>query len=182
MLSHFNCVWLFGTLWPIACQAPLSIGFFRQEYWSGLPCPAPGDLPDSGIEPRSLKSLVLAGRGSLTLAPPSPTQKFDIGKICCGRVCECVYVCVCVYSAFLLFLTSADNQYPYDFHQFSNLKIHTYHQKQFWKICIPGPTLPGDSDSIMWETWDSAFFLNAALFLLIYFLPYWIFIAAWAFL
>ena len=41
------------TLWPGACQAPPSMGFSRQEYWSGLPCPSPGDLPDPGIEPRS---------------------------------------------------------------------------------------------------------------------------------
>ena len=41
------------TLWTAAHQAPLSMGFFRQEYWSGLPCPSPGHLPDSGIEPVS---------------------------------------------------------------------------------------------------------------------------------
>ena len=39
----------FGTPWPVACQAPLSMGFPRQEYWSGLPFPPPGDLPDPGI-------------------------------------------------------------------------------------------------------------------------------------
>ena len=49
-LSH---VWLFVTLWTIAHQGPLSMGFTRQEYWSGLPFPSPGDLPDSGIEPQS---------------------------------------------------------------------------------------------------------------------------------
>jgi len=53
MLSHFNCVRFFVTLWTVACQAPLSMGFSRQEYWSGLPCPPPGDLPDPGIEPTS---------------------------------------------------------------------------------------------------------------------------------
>ena len=41
------------TPWTIACQAPLSMGFSRQEYWSGLPFPSPGDLPNPGIEPRS---------------------------------------------------------------------------------------------------------------------------------
>ena len=41
------------TLWTVACQAPLFMGFSRQEYWSGLPCSSPGDLPDKGIEPRS---------------------------------------------------------------------------------------------------------------------------------
>ena len=53
MLSRFSHVQLFATLWTIACQASLSKGFSRQEYWRGLPCPAPGDLPDPGIEPKS---------------------------------------------------------------------------------------------------------------------------------
>ena len=44
---------LFATPWTVAYQAPPSMGFSRQEYWSGLPFPSPGDLPDSGIEPRS---------------------------------------------------------------------------------------------------------------------------------
>ena len=44
---------LFATPWTVAHQAPLSMGFSRQEYWSGLPFPSPGDLPDPGIEPRS---------------------------------------------------------------------------------------------------------------------------------
>ena len=46
-------VWLFATPWTVARQAPLSIGFSRQEYWSGLPCPPSGDLPGPGIEPSS---------------------------------------------------------------------------------------------------------------------------------
>ena len=50
MLSHFSCVQPFVTPWTVACQAPLSMGFSRQEYWSGLPCPPPGDLPDPGAE------------------------------------------------------------------------------------------------------------------------------------
>ena len=44
---------LFATLWTVTCQAPLSMEFSRQEYWSGLPCPPPGDLPDPEIEPVS---------------------------------------------------------------------------------------------------------------------------------
>ena len=43
----------FATPWTVSCQAPLSMGFFRQEYWNGLPFPSPGDLPNPGIEPRS---------------------------------------------------------------------------------------------------------------------------------
>ena len=50
MLSQFSVVHLFAALWTAACQAPLSMGFSRQEYWSGLLCPPPGDLPDPGIE------------------------------------------------------------------------------------------------------------------------------------
>ena len=55
------------TPWTIACQAPLSIGFSRQEYWSGLPCPPPGDLPKPGTEPVSRNCLQEA---SLPLEPP----------------------------------------------------------------------------------------------------------------
>ena len=53
VLSRSSCVWVFATPWAIALQAPLSMGFSRQEYWSGLPCPPPGDLPNPGIEPGS---------------------------------------------------------------------------------------------------------------------------------
>ena len=56
MLSCFSQVQLLVTLWTVAHQAPLSLGFSRQEYWSGLPCPPPGDLPDPGIKPTSLTS------------------------------------------------------------------------------------------------------------------------------
>ena len=52
---------LFATLGTMACQVHLSMRFSRQEYWSGLPCPPPGDLPDPGIEPMSLLSPELAG-------------------------------------------------------------------------------------------------------------------------
>ena len=62
MLSRFGCVQLFATPWTLAHQAPLSMGFSRQDYWSRLPCPPPRDLPDSGIEPTSLVSPALAGQ------------------------------------------------------------------------------------------------------------------------
>ena len=54
--------------WTVVCHAPLSIGFSRQEYWNGLPCPPPGDLPDAGIEPVPLTSPALAGRFFTTSA------------------------------------------------------------------------------------------------------------------
>ena len=50
------------TQWIVACQAPLSMEFSRQEYWSGLPCPPPGDFPNPRIKPVSLMSPALAGR------------------------------------------------------------------------------------------------------------------------
>ena len=61
MLNRVSCVQLFETLWTVASQAPLSMGFSKQKYWSGLPCPPPGDLPDTEIEPGSLMSPALAG-------------------------------------------------------------------------------------------------------------------------
>ena len=63
MLSH-----LYATPWTVACQTSLSLGFSRQEYWSGLLCPPPGDLPDPGIEPISLMSAALACRFFTTSA------------------------------------------------------------------------------------------------------------------
>ena len=62
MLSHSSCVQLFATLWTVGHQAPLSLGFSRQEYWSALLCPPPGDLPNKGIEPVSLMSPALVSR------------------------------------------------------------------------------------------------------------------------
>ncbi|CAN0096354.1 unnamed protein product [Rangifer tarandus platyrhynchus] len=62
-LCHvLSCVRLFAMLWTVACQAPLSMGFSRQKYWSGLPCPPPGGLPDSGLKP---------------VSPVSPTLQVD---------------------------------------------------------------------------------------------------------
>ena len=61
VLSCFSCVQLFVTLWTVAHQAPLPMGFSRQEYWRGLTCFLPGGLLHPGIQPASLSSLVLAG-------------------------------------------------------------------------------------------------------------------------
>ena len=64
----------------VACQAPLSMGFSRQEYWSGLPIPSPGDLPNTGIEPRSP---ALAGRFLSTEPPGKPINQYKNLKNCC---------------------------------------------------------------------------------------------------
>ena len=65
LLSHVR---LFVISWTVACQAPLSMGFSRQEYWSGLHFVSPGDLPDAGVE---ATSPALAG-GFFTTEPPGP--------------------------------------------------------------------------------------------------------------
>ena len=84
LLNCFSCVWLLETPWTVALQAPLSTGFFKQEYWNRLPCTPPGDLPNPGIELMSLISPALAG-GFFTT---SATWE--------ALYCVCVCVCVCV--------------------------------------------------------------------------------------
>ena len=84
----------FMTLWTVANQAPLSIGFSKQEYWSGLPCPPPGDLPNPGTEPMSPALQV----DSLLLSHwESPIYVLYI-----HTVYMCVCMCVCVCDAILL--------------------------------------------------------------------------------
>ena len=80
---------LFATPWTTACQAPLSMGFSRQEYWSVLPFPPPGDISDPGTKPTSLGSPALAGGFFITLPPGNlymhyqilPSQNYVIGII-----------------------------------------------------------------------------------------------------
>ena len=72
-LSHIQ---FFETPWTVAHQAPLSMGFPRQEYWSGLPIPSPGDLSNPGTKPMFPVSPVLAG-GFFTTEPPLHTTKND---------------------------------------------------------------------------------------------------------
>ena len=75
-IIYWSCmlrrVWIFATLWTVVQQAPQSMGFPRQEYWSGLPFPSPGDFPDPGIKPTSLVFPALAGRFFTTVSPGSP--------------------------------------------------------------------------------------------------------------
>ena len=72
MLRRFSCGRFSAIPWTVACQDPLSMGFFKQEYWRGLPCPPPGDLPDPGVEPAppvtpalQADCLLLSHQGSL---------------------------------------------------------------------------------------------------------------------
>ena len=72
MLSPFSCVQLFVTSCTVACQAPLSMGFSRQEHQSGMPFPSPGDLPDPEIEPTSPESPALVSGFFITEPPAVP--------------------------------------------------------------------------------------------------------------
>ena len=83
VLSCFSHVRLLVNLWPVACHAVLSVGFSRQEYWSGFPCPSPGDLSDPGIQSSSpaapelqADSLPLSHWGSPSL--PIPTSQYGL--------------------------------------------------------------------------------------------------------
>jgi len=67
-----SCIRLFAIPWIVAHQAPLYMEFSRQEYWSGLPFPTPGDLPDPRIEPVYLASPAMAGRFFTTVPPEKP--------------------------------------------------------------------------------------------------------------
>ena len=75
-----SLVCLFETPQTVVYQAPLSKGFFRQEYWSGLPCPPPGDPPDPGTEPFSPASPALTG-GVPTTAPPGKPPPHDTRRL-----------------------------------------------------------------------------------------------------
>ena len=87
-----SSVWVFATPWIVARQAPLFMEFSRQEFWSGLPFPTPGDLPDPGIKPTSLASRALAGR-------------FFYHPCSLGSPALCLYtnVCICIYVCFFFF-------------------------------------------------------------------------------
>ena len=96
-MKSLSRVRLFATPWTVAYQASPSMGFSRQEYWSGLPCPSPGDLPDPGIEPGS----PALGVDALT-SEPMPMEGHTIMTLAellkkfkqCMKVCVFAYVCV----------------------------------------------------------------------------------------
>ena len=93
-LSHVR---LFATPWTVACKAPLSMGFPKQEYWSGLSCPPPAYLSNPGIEPLSP---ALAGRFFTTEPPGKPLQNQQM--LCITALSVCVCVCVCGQERWLL--------------------------------------------------------------------------------
>ena len=127
MLRWFSSFQLFKTLWAIAHQAPLSMGFSRQDNWGGLPCPPP-NLPDPGIKPTVLMSPALAG-GFFT---PSTTWEVPLRSVCtCVCVCVCACVCVIVTQSCL---TLCD---PMDYNS-SGSPVHGILQERIWEwVAVP---------------------------------------------
>ena len=83
-LSHFSSIWLSVTPWTVACQVPLSMRFSRQEYWSELPCPPPGDIPSPGIKPVSPGSPALQADSSPAEQPGKPPGASVPGQPTCN--------------------------------------------------------------------------------------------------
>ena len=82
---------LFATPWTVALQASLSMGFSRQEYWSGLPFPSPGDLPNPEIETVSIASPTLEGRFFTTVPPGKPINIYIL-KLYIYIICKYIYI------------------------------------------------------------------------------------------
>ena len=86
--KSLSCVRLYVTSWTIALQAPLSVGFSREENWSGLPCPPPGDLPNPGIKLVSLISPALTGRFFMRLCKTPHFPLFVSGCLILSLSCH----------------------------------------------------------------------------------------------
>ena len=90
MLSCLSSVQFFATPWTVARQAPLSMRFPRQEYWSRLQFPTPWDLPNPGIEPESSESPALAGRFFITEPPGKPLNHWTAREVLVSTVLICM--------------------------------------------------------------------------------------------
>ena len=136
----------FATPWAVAHQVPLFMEFSSREYWSGLPFPTPGDLPDSGIEPSSLASLVLAGGFFTTEPPGKPTH---ILLQCINFPCSLVRpnLLLLLFHAYLqssllsvAFFSSSSSSFPAlpdHTHQYTNMLWHHPLQETSKKLMAP---------------------------------------------
>ena len=168
VFSHFSHVWLLATLWTMALQAPLLMGFSRQEYWSGLPCPPPGDLADPRIEQDSpalqADSLPLshcwntkvdasqahyywcvsATRTSLQ----TELQNIDIHTHYI-RMCVCMCVCVCIsigiYAIYIDMSVVIQKLYTFTVELFSYISLYW---RQVLTTILLIPTLASWNSSV----------------------------------
>ena len=104
-------VWLFVATWTVARQAPLSTGFSRQGYWTGLSFPTPGDLPDPGIEPTSLTSP--AKDCHFLLQEIFPTQGLNPHLLCLLHCWQILYHCTTWVQALLLYVLQSSSELAY---------------------------------------------------------------------
>ena len=107
MLSHFSCIWLCNP-WTVALQAPLTMAFSRQAYWSGLLCPPPGNLPDPGIELVVLMAPALAGRFFTTEPPGEPTEMIVLYRK------GCIFLATYVYQIYVLYFRHHGEPWEYN--------------------------------------------------------------------
>ena len=129
VLSHFSRVCLFATLWTVACQAPLSM-VSRQKYWSGLPCPSPGNLPNPGIKPTSLLSPALASRfftTSTTWDSPSLSPRV------CSNLCPLSQWCYLTISSSATGFSFAYKSFP-SVRVFSNESALHIRWTKYWSF------------------------------------------------
>ena len=113
MLRLYSCVQLFATPWTVAHQAPLSMEFSRQEYWSGLPFPSPGNLPIPGIEPVSLVSPALQAH---PLPKPGPSEwKHQV--LTTGQIGDSIFFLSCFLSFLLTWVLPSDQELHIRLHQ-----------------------------------------------------------------
>ena len=167
--NRFSHVWLFVILWTIACQALLSIGFSRQEYWGRLPFPSPGDLPNPGIEPSSLMSSVLAGR--VLPLPPHGQPPFSHPHLTVSVIDVVMYTFVYLYPIIHYCSDGYFNTF------FLTFKLELWFTCYYYNI--------RKSDFIylsLPKTFTHSFFSNFIYLFIIYFWLCWVFIAVWAFL
>ena len=121
-------VWLFVTLWTVAHRVALSMGSSRHEYWSWLPCPPSGDLPNPGLEPEYLKSPALADR-FFTTEPPRKSMHWNYMKLK-SHIC-------CVSP--LVFLPEDAGDLGRSPHLMPTAYNNTYWIQYIWVICYSRP-------------------------------------------
>ena len=135
MLSHFSHVQPFVIPWTRACQASLSMVFPSQEYWSGLPFPPPGDLPDPGIQ---LTSLAMTG-GFFTTEPPGSIALIYICLSCSRYFCQWS---VLNLPSFITFLMAQNNHLMF-FQKYKKLPLHPVVSHFLCKLdsCTEAPSM-----------------------------------------
>ena len=127
MSSCFSHVWLFVTLWTIAHQTPLSMGFSRQENWRGLPCPPPGDFPNPDIELVSLMSLALAGRFFTTNVTWTHAYLWLVHVDVCQKASQYFKVIILQLNKWIIYI------YVYIYICYSNV-FYPFHVKEITQI------------------------------------------------